>query len=174
MSLRYLGGRLLGTVVTLLGVAVVVFVVLRALPGDTITAKLGTESANLDAGQLAALRHFYGLDRPLPLQFFSWLGGVLTGNLGVSLDTGTPVSTLVAGALPVTVELAVLAMLIATPIGVLAGMLAAGRPGRLRDLSVQGADCSGSRCRSSCWPRCVSPRWPRFSRTSRIPAHMSR
>jgi peptide/nickel transport system permease protein len=143
MSLRYLGGRLLGTAVTLLGVAVVVFVVLRALPGDTITAKLGTESATLDAGQLTALRHFYGLDKPLPVQFFSWLGGVLTGNMGVSLDTGTPVSTLVAGALPVTLELAVLAMLIATPIGVLAGMLAAGRPGGIRDLSVQSAGLVG-------------------------------
>jgi peptide/nickel transport system permease protein len=143
MTLRYLGGRLLGTLVTLFGVAVVVFVVLRALPGDTITAKLGTEAASLDAGQVAALRHFYGLDQPLVAQFFSWLGGVVTGNFGLSLDTGMPVSTLVGDALPVTFELAVLAMLIATPVGVLAGMLAAGRPGGMRDLSVQGAGLVG-------------------------------
>jgi peptide/nickel transport system permease protein len=143
MTLRYLGGRLLGTLVTLFGVAVVVFVVLRALPGDTITAKLGTEAASLDAGQVAALRHFYGLDQPLTAQFISWLGGVLTGNFGLSLDTGTPVSTLVGDALPVTFELAVLAMLIATPVGVLAGMFAAGRPGGARDLSVQGAGLVG-------------------------------
>lgn len=143
MTLRYLGGRLLGTLVTLFGVAVVVFVVLRALPGDTITAKLGTEAAALDAGQVAALRHFYGLDQPLVAQFFNWIGGVATGNFGLSLDTGTPVSTLVGDALPITFELAVLAMLIATPVGVLAGMFAAGRPGGTRDLSVQGAGLLG-------------------------------
>lgn len=138
MSLRYLAGRLAGTVVTLFGVAVVVFVVLRALPGDTITAKLGTESAVLDSAQREALERYYGIDQPLPIQFFSWLGGVLTGDLGVSIDTGNSVVGLIGASLPVTVELAVLALLIATPVGVALGVLAASRPGKPRDLTVQG------------------------------------
>lgn len=131
-------GRLAGMAGTLFGVAVVVFVVLRALPGDTITARLGTEAAVLDPARRAALERYYGLDRPLVAQFFSWLAGVLRGDLGISIGTGTQVRSLVATALPVTLELAVLAVLISTPAGVVLGMLAASRPGRARDLTVQG------------------------------------
>ncbi|HEY3501541.1 MAG TPA: ABC transporter permease [Actinocatenispora sp.] len=143
MSLRYLAGRAAGMLGTLLGVAVVVFVVLRALPGDTITAKLGTQAAELDADQRAALRHFYGLDASPVTQFLRWFGGLFRGDLGVSIDTGVPVTHLIGDALPVTLELAVLAMIIAVPVGVLAGMLAASRPGAARDLSVQGVGLLG-------------------------------
>ncbi|MQA25284.1 MAG: ABC transporter permease subunit [Micromonosporaceae bacterium] len=138
MTVRHLLGRLAGAVATLFGVAVVVFVVLRALPGDTITARLGAESAALDPAQRAALERFYGIDQPLPLQFVNWLGDVLAGDLGLSVDTGASVASLIGGALPVTVELAVLALLIAAPTGVALGVLAASRPGSARDLSAQG------------------------------------
>ena len=60
------------------------FVVLRLIPGDQITAGLGTEAAALTPGQKAALVEYYGLDEPWYKQFFSWLGNVLTGNLGYS------------------------------------------------------------------------------------------
>jgi peptide/nickel transport system permease protein len=141
--LRRAAIRLLGVAGTLFGVAVVVFVVLRALPGDTITARLGTEAAVLDPGRRAALERYYGLDQPLLTQFFGWLGGVLRGDLGVSIDTGVPVRSLVAAALPVTVELAVLTVLISTPAGVALGVLAASRPGRSRDLAAQGFGLAG-------------------------------
>lgn len=140
---RRVATRLLGVAGTLFGVAVVVFVVLRALPGDTITARLGTEAAVLDPGRRAALERFYGLDQPLLAQFFGWLGGVLRGDLGVSIDTGVPVRSLVAAALPVTVELAVLTVLISTPAGVALGVLAASRPGRPGDLAAQGFGLAG-------------------------------
>lgn len=143
MTVRRLAGRLVGTAGTLLGVAVVVFVVLRALPGDTITARLGTESAVLDPARRAALERYYGLDRPLLAQFFGWLGGIVRGDLGYSVDTGIPVRSLVATALPVTVELAVLTVLISTPVGVALGVLAASRPGRARDLTAQGVGLFG-------------------------------
>jgi peptide/nickel transport system permease protein len=143
MGTRYLLGRLAGTVVTLFGVAVVVFLVLRALPGDTITAKLGTEAASLDPAQRAALERYYAIDQPLPVQFGHWLAGVLTGDLGVSIDTGNPVVSLIGDVAPVTVELAVLALLIATPVGVLLGVIAASRPGTARDLTVQSAGMLG-------------------------------
>ena len=137
MTRRYLAARLGGTVGTLAGVTVLVFVVLRALPGDSITARLGTETGVLTAEQLAALERYYGLDQPVWQQFTSWLGSMLTGNLGVSLDSGVPVASLIVSATPVTVELAVLSILISTPIGIALGVLAASRPGRARDVGVQ-------------------------------------
>jgi len=137
MTWRYLGARLVGTVGTLVGVTVLVFVVLRALPGDAVTAKLGTESGVLTAEQLAALERYYGIDQPMWQQFTSWLGSLLTGNLGVSVDSGASVGGLIWSALPVTVELAVLSILVSTPVGIALGMLAASRPGRARDVGVQ-------------------------------------
>ena len=143
MTVRYLLGRLAGTMLTLSGVAVVVFLVLRALPGDTITAKLGTEAASLDPVQRTALERYYAIDEPLPVQFTRWLAGLFTGDLGMSIDTGNPVASLIGDAVPVTVELAVFALLIATPAGVLLGVIAASRPGTARDLAVQGAGMLG-------------------------------
>ena len=137
MTWRYLGARLVGTLGTLAGVTVLVFFVLRALPGDAVTAKLGTETGVLTGDQLAALERYYGLDQPLWQQFTSWLGSVLTGNLGVSVDSGASVGSLIWSALPVTLELAVLSILISTPIGIALGMVAASRPGRTRDVGVQ-------------------------------------
>ncbi len=143
MTWRYLAARLAGTVATLAGVAVLVFVVLRALPGDAVTARLGTEAGVLTDEQLAALEQYYGVDQPVWQQFTSWMGSVLTGNLGVSADSGASVAGLIAAALPVTLELAVLSMLISTPIGVALGMLAASRPGKARDVSVQSLSMLG-------------------------------
>lgn len=143
MTWRYLAMRLIGTLGTLAGVAVLVFVVLRALPGDAITAKLGTESGVLTPDQLAALERYYGIDQPMWGQFTSWLGSVLTGNLGVSASSGVPVSQLIWSGLPVTLELAVLAMVISTPVGVALGILAASRPGRARDVGVQSLGLIG-------------------------------
>jgi peptide/nickel transport system permease protein len=137
MTLRYVSARLGGTLGTLAGVTVLVFVVLRALPGDAVTARLGTETGVLTGQQLAALERYYGIDQPIWQQFTSWLGSMLTGNLGVSVDSGAAVSSLILSALPVTVELAVLSILISTPLGVALGMLAASRPGKARDVGVQ-------------------------------------
>jgi peptide/nickel transport system permease protein len=142
-GLRWAAARVGGALLTLFGVAVVVFLVLRVIPGDTITASLGIESGTLTDAQRAALEHYYGLDKPLFVQFFSWLGQVFTGNLGVSLISGKSAGSLIAEALPVTVELAVLAAVIGTVAGVLLGMVAASGPGRLRDGVAQGAALVG-------------------------------
>jgi peptide/nickel transport system permease protein len=126
---RKVGGALL----TLLGVAVVVFIMLRAIPGNQITANLGTEAAALTPAQQEALREYYGLDQPLVVQFFSWLGNLLTGNLGFSARNQASVWDLTARSLPVTMELAVLSIVLALVIGVPLGMLSASRPNSLRD-----------------------------------------
>lgn len=126
-------GRIVSTVLTLFGVAVLVFIMLRAVPGDRITASLGTEAAALSPEQRAALEAYYGMDQPLVTQFFSWLGQLLSGNLGVSARAQASVSDLTAGALPVTFELAVLSIVIALLIGIPIGMAAASAPNSIRD-----------------------------------------
>jgi len=129
--------------VTLFGVTVVVFVVLRAIPGDSITATLGIESGTLTPAQIDALKHFYGIDQPWYAQFFSWLGQLFQGNLGVSLSSGNSVASLIGAALPVTVELAVLAGLIGTVVGVVLGTIAGSGPGKIRDSATQGLGLFG-------------------------------
>lgn len=133
MTARYVLRRLAEAVVTLLGVAIVVFLLLRILPGDEITARLGIEAGALTPVQREALERYYNLDQPLVVQFFSWLGSVATGNFGVSVTSGRPVSTLIANALPVTLQLAVLSTIVGTVLGVAIGVFAATKPDSGRD-----------------------------------------
>lgn len=128
---------------TLVGVAIVVFVMLRAIPGDQISANLGTEAAALSDEQRRALEQYYGLDQPLILQFFSWIGGVLTGNLGYSAQGQASVLALTARSLPITIELAILAIVIGLVIGIPLGMLSASRPNGIRDGVAQGFGLAG-------------------------------
>jgi peptide/nickel transport system permease protein len=135
--------RIASTIGTLLGVAVFVFVMLRAIPGNQITAGLGTEAAALTPAQQDALARYYGIDKPLPVQFFSWLGNVFTGNLGYSARAQRSVLDLTLGSLPVTLELAVLSIVLALLIGVPLGMLAASRPESPRDFVGQVVSLAG-------------------------------
>lgn len=125
--------RLAGAIVTLLGVAVFVFIMLRAIPGDQISAGLGTEAAALTPEQRAALEAYYGLDQPLLSQFFSWLGNVFTGNLGVSSRSHMSVADMTLKSLPITFELAVVSIILSLLIGVPLGMLSASKPDSLQD-----------------------------------------
>ncbi|TWF81798.1 peptide/nickel transport system permease protein [Pseudonocardia hierapolitana] len=135
--------RLLEALATLLGVAVLVFVMLRAIPGDQVTASLGTEAAALTPAQRAALEAYYGLDQPLPVQFLSWLGAVATGNLGASQRSGESVLQMTASALPITLELAVLSLVIGLVLGLAAAMLSASRPNSARDAAGQAVGLAG-------------------------------
>ena len=125
--------RVVDAVVTLFGVAVTVFVILRAIPGDQISAGLGTEAAALTEGQRASLVDYYGIDRPLYSQFFTWLGNVVTGNLGFSSRAQKSVLDLTLSSFPVTLELAVLALALALAVGIPLGMLSASKPRSGRD-----------------------------------------
>jgi peptide/nickel transport system permease protein len=133
MLRHWLVARLGWSVVTLLGVSILVFVVLRVVPGNQIDAAFGTEAGALTPAQHAALAHYYGIDRSLVSQYFSWIGSVLTGNLGLALNTHLSVTSMTGSALPVTIELAVLATVFGTLAGVLLGLLAASRPNGVRD-----------------------------------------
>jgi peptide/nickel transport system permease protein len=124
-------------VLTLVGVSVVTFVLLRVVPGNQITASYGTAAGELTPEQIKSLEAYYGLDKSLFVQYFDWLRGVLTGNLGVSATSHVSVARLTAQALPNTVELAILSILVGLALGVPLGVLAASRPGKPRDNVTQ-------------------------------------
>lgn len=137
MPWRYALLRLITSVLTLVGVALLVFVVLRLLPGDEITSTFGTETGILTDTQIESLRSYYGIDQPAHRQFLSWLGNVVTGNLGFSVRSGTSVGALVRDALPVTVELALASILVGLVIGVPLGVVSGARAGTRGDATVQ-------------------------------------
>ncbi len=128
---RYVLRRLLLLAPTLLGISVLVFVLMRLIPGDVVQVMLGTE-AQLGPEQRETLYRLLGLDASLPVQYLRWLGALLRGDLGVSLRTAEPVAAIIAGRLPVTLELAVLAAAlswtVAVPLGVLAALRRRGLP----------------------------------------------
>jgi peptide/nickel transport system permease protein len=130
---RHLAHRLLGLPLALLGVSLLTFLFLRLIPGDAIAVRLGTSTA-LTPQQLAEMRAYLGLDQPLHLQYLHWVGALLRGDAGYSLRTGQPVLAEIAARLPVTVELAVLAALLALAVGVPLGILSAVRPNSRVDL----------------------------------------
>lgn len=123
---RYLLNRAWQSLVTLLLATVVVFLGVRALPGDPALALAG-EDRTPEA--LAAIRERYGLDQPLPLQFWHFVSNAAQGDLGTSVRTGQSVNDMLKTALPVTLELSLLAIVIAVVLGVGAGVVAAVRRG---------------------------------------------
>jgi peptide/nickel transport system permease protein len=121
---RYLLRRLLESAITFILVTIVVFLGIHALPGDPARTLAGEES---DPAMLAAIRHDYGLDQPLPLQYGRYVQKAMTGDLGQSIRTGLPVAATIRHALPVTLQLSVFAITIAVLIGVGTGVIAAVR-----------------------------------------------
>nr|WP_193175119.1 ABC transporter permease [Oricola nitratireducens] len=106
--------RLLTTTITLFGVAVIVFVVIRVVPGNPIAMMLPPGATDADIARLQAL---YGLDKSIPQQFVIWLTGVMHGDFGTSISLRQPVLDLVLGRLPATLELSIFALVIAVVIG---------------------------------------------------------
>jgi len=106
--------RLFTTLITLIGVAVIVFFVIRVVPGNPIAMMLPPGATEEDVARLTAL---YGLDKSIPQQFLIWLSGTLHGDFGISITTRQPVLALVLSRLPATLELSIMALVIATAIG---------------------------------------------------------
>jgi len=118
----YIAKRLLIAIPTLLIVSIFVFSLQKLLPGDPVLAMAGEER---DPAVLEVLREKYRLNDPVPMQYAYWLGNALTGDLGISLRSNEPVLSLIAAKLPVTVQLAVMAIFFAFVIGIPMGILAA-------------------------------------------------
>jgi peptide/nickel transport system permease protein len=138
--LRYIGRRFLIAIPTLVIVSVLVFALQKLLPGDPVLTMAGEER---DPQVLEYLRERYRLNDPIPVQYFAWIGAALTGNLGISLRTDIPVLELILSKLPVTIELAILAMIVALAIGIPAGILSAVRKGTTIDYAANVVALSG-------------------------------
>jgi peptide/nickel transport system permease protein len=134
---NYVARRLATFPLILLGVSIVVFVAIRLVPGDAITAMLGTEAGLLTEQQRAALAAYFGLDRPWPVQYWHWVAGLLHGNLGISVTYGKPVLGVILERFPLTLELALLSMLIALASGIPAGVFAATRSEKTSDIVLR-------------------------------------
>ena len=130
--LRTIFLRCLTTAVTLLGVAVIVFVVIRVVPGNPIAMMLPPSATDADVARLTAL---YGFDKPIPEQFLIWVAGVLHGDFGHSITSRQPVLQLVLGRLPATLELSIMALVIAIIMGGFAALTGT----RLRGTRTEGA-----------------------------------
>ena len=125
--------RLVQLIPTLFFVSVLIFLLQQLLPGDPALAMAGEEQ---DPAVLDQIRRQYRLDRSIPVQYLYWIGGVLTGDLGESMRLKVPVLDLIAQKLPVTLQLASMAMLIALTIGVAAGVVSAVKKDTAWDYAV--------------------------------------
>ena len=135
--MNYVAQRLLTFPLILLGVSVVVFFSIRLIPGDAITAMLGTEAGLLTPAQRASLASYFGIDQPVWAQYGRWLAGLFGGDLGISVTYCKPVLGVILERFPLTLELALLSMLIALCTGIPLGVLAATRNERPSDLVVR-------------------------------------
>jgi ABC-type dipeptide/oligopeptide/nickel transport system permease component len=139
--LQYIGRRLIGAIPVLWGVATLVFVVMRLLPGDPAALMLSEGGGSAEA--IAELRAELGLDDPLILQYGRYLANLLRGELGTSLFSHRPVVTTIAEQLPSTVELALAAMMVAIGLGTVLGIVAAVKHGTWLDTLATGLSVTG-------------------------------
>ncbi|RPH43127.1 MAG: ABC transporter permease, partial [Burkholderiales bacterium] len=131
--LSFLPRRLLQLIPTLFLVSVLIFGLQQLLPGDPALVMAGEEK---DPEVIEQIRKQYRLDQPLPMQYVYWIGGVLQGDLGESMRIRQPVSQLIAEKLPVTLQLATMAMTFALLIGIPAGVLSAVKKGTAWDVGA--------------------------------------
>jgi peptide/nickel transport system permease protein len=131
--LSLIGRRLVQLIPTLFFVSVLIFSLQQLLPGDPALVMAGEER---DPEVIEQIRRQYRLDQPIPIQYFYWITGVLTGDLGESMRLKAPVLDLILQKLPVTLQLATMAMIIALVIGVSAGVISAVKKDTAWDYAV--------------------------------------
>jgi len=122
--MQYLARRLVLSLFVLFGVSILIFLMVRLLPGDVIDMMIGTEGS-MTANQQRIVRDQYGLNDAWPVQYVRWLGGILQGNLGKSFRTGQEVLPLISARLPTTLELAALSLLLSSVIAIPLGVISA-------------------------------------------------
>ncbi len=133
--LRFLAIRLAQIVPTLFFVSILIFGLQQLLPGDPATVMAGEER---DEKVIAQIRAQYHLDQPIPIQYVYWIGGVLHGDLGQSMRINRPVLDLVLEKLPVTLQLACMAMIFALTIGITMGVVSAVKKDTFWDYAANG------------------------------------
>ena len=138
---KYILKRILQMIPMLLALSIVVFVMVRLIPGDPVTVSLGL-GATQEARAAETIR--LGLDKPIWQQYFVWLGNVLRGDLGTSIFTHKPVWYEITHRFPTTFKLAVLSTLFSTVFGILFGILAAVKQNRFTDYLIRAASFLGN------------------------------
>jgi peptide/nickel transport system permease protein len=137
---EYVTRRILLALIVIILVTLMVFFVMRLLPGDPVMLFLSS-SQDIDSmtpEQIQKVRHDYGLDKPLILQYVSWLGGALHGDLGTSISMQTKVTRLMADRYPITIHLGIVAFIVSNILGIMVGLVAAIRRGTWIDTLVTG------------------------------------
>jgi peptide/nickel transport system permease protein len=122
--ISFLAKRSLDLLFVLFGVSVVVFLMIRLIPGDAVQIMLGANTEITPEG-LAALREKLGLNKPIVVQYWDWLSAALRGDLGQSIWTGKPISEEILQRLPITLELTILSLIIAIGLAIPVGVLTA-------------------------------------------------
>ena len=130
---KFILRRVLILIPTLIGMSLLIFVMMRLLPGDIVDAMVGMDSTVTDEAK-DALRASLGLADSWPVQYTRWMGEILTGNLGISFRSREPITDQLLRALPITVELALLAILMSIPVAIPLGILSAVRQNSQADL----------------------------------------
>jgi peptide/nickel transport system permease protein len=138
--LAYVARRIIGIAAVMIGVSVITFAISHVIPADPAAAALGDHAT---PDQIAAFRAEYHLDRPLPEQFVTYVGGILHGDLGKSIRTRRAVADDLVDSFPATLELSFAALLIALLVGIPAGIWSALYRGRLPDVIVRIAALAG-------------------------------
>ena len=141
-QLKFIGKRLVYLVVMLFGVATLVFILTKMIPGDPAVANLSQRALN-DPEIVAAYRAKYGLDQPLPVQYILYMKNLLQFDLGTSMRTNKPVLPELARCYPATIELALFAIVIAAILGVLFGIISAIRRNSILDQTVRAISVTG-------------------------------
>lgn len=132
--IRFIARRLAGSAAVLLGLSVITFALARLVPSNPAAVYIGPEARPDDIARVA---HQLGLDRPLPIQYLTYMRDMLTGDWGTSIGSKRPVLDDILGRLPATIELIAAAMLLAVPLGILLGVLSARWQRRAPDLVVR-------------------------------------
>ncbi len=133
----YIVRRLMLGVVILLLVTLLVFLAMRLLPGDPLIIFISQSQVEVySPEQLAELRHEYGLDKSLPMQYISWIGNILRGDMGKSIVLGQDVGYLISKRLPVTIYFGALSFIVSAFLGIIFGVICALRRGKWIDSVV--------------------------------------
>ncbi len=132
--IAYIIRRLLQGFVVLILVTIFIFLIMRLLPGDPLILYIAEkELEGISAADMAALRNTYGLDKPLAIQYFDWISGVLIGDLGESILQQEKVTTLFKERIPVTLHLGILSILVSSTFGITFGLICALQRGKWPD-----------------------------------------
>ena len=140
--LKFAGRRLLYMIVMLFGVATMVFILTKLIPGDPAVANLG-QRAMSNPEVVAAYRAKYGLDKPLIIQYFMYMGNLLHLDLGTSIRTNNEVLFELKRCFPATIELALMSIILATIFGILFGIISAVRRNSILDQGLRVISVTG-------------------------------